>query len=65
MIFFFPSIKYFLLRQAGGSDEGRPLTPPSRGEALRRSSLFNRAANAILKGSVKAMLNVVSYVNTA
>ena len=48
--------------RAGGSDERKTPNPPSRGEALRRSSLFNRAANAILKGSVKEMLNVVSYV---
>lgn len=35
--------------------------PPSRGVALRRSSLFNMTETAA-RGKVKEMLNVVSYV---
>lgn len=64
MIFFFPSIKYFLLCQVPGWGVCKTPNPPSRGVALRRSSLFNMTETAA-RGKVKEMLNVVSYVNTA
>jgi hypothetical protein len=49
------------MRQGGGSDEGRPLTPRQGGQPSAGAHCLTEPKTAA-RGKVKEMLNVVSYV---